>query len=187
MTKKDLELIIEVKEAELNGLKALLEGEEKETEPEKETKKTGRGRKATKKEETKEVEEEIEETEDYESMSSQNLYKLCCKRGISSKCKKRDKKTLIEVLKAYDAEQNSDDDWENEEEQEQEVEKDPYEGLTAKELYKMCKDRGLSAVPKKTADVYAKILKKADEEAKKKEKTKVEDETEDDDDDDWEI
>ena len=184
MTKKDLELIIEVKEAELNGLKALLEGEEKETEPEKETKKTGRGRKATKKDETKDVEEEIEETEDYESMSSQNLYKLCCKRGISSKCKKRDKKTLIEVLKAYDAEQNSDDEWD---EEEQEVEKDQYEGMTAKELYKMCKDRGLSAVPKKTADVYAKILKNADEEAKKKEKTKVEDETEDDDDDDWEI
>lgn len=89
-------------------------------------------------------------------MTSTALYKLCCERGISSKCKKRDKKTLIAVLKENDAAQDAEDDWEDEEEQET----DPYAGKTAKELYKMCKDRGLTAVPKKSADVYAKILKR---------------------------
>ena len=52
----------------------------------------------------------------------------------------------------------------------------------------MCKDRGLTAVPKKSADVYAKILKKADAEAAKKANTKAQvEEEEEDDEDDWEI
>ena len=51
----------------------------------------------------------------------------------------------------------------------------------------MCKDRGLTAVPKKSADVYAKILKKADAEAAKKTNTKAQVEEDEDDEDDWEI
>lgn len=184
MTNKELEMVIEIKEAELAGLKAKLEGcEEKNEEPEKEVKKPARGKKAAKAKPEPEVEEEEteEDADDYESMTSTALYKLCCERGISSKCKKRDKKTLIAVLKENDAAQ--DDEWEDEEEQET----DPYAGKTAKELYKMCKDRGLSAVPKKSADVYAKILKKADAEAAKKTNTKAQVEEEEDDEDDWEI
>lgn len=182
MTNKELEMVIEIKEAELAGLKAKLEGcEEKNEEPEKEVKKSARGRKAAK---AKSEPEETEEDEgDYESMTSTALYKLCCERGISSKCKKRDKKTLIAVLKENDATQDAEDDWEDEEEQET----DPYAGKTAKELYKMCKDRGLTAVPKKSADVYAKILKKADAEAAKKTNTKAQVEEDEDDEDDWEI
>ena len=185
MTNKELEMVIEIKEAELAGLKAKLEGcEEKNEEPEKEVKKPARGRKAAKAKSEPEVEEEeTEEDADYESMTSTALYKLCCERGISSKCKKRDKKTLIAVLKENDAAQDAEDDWEDEEEQET----DPYAGKTAKELYKMCKDRGLTAVPKKSADVYAKILKKADAEAAKKANTKAQVEEEEDDEDDWEI
>lgn len=185
MTNKELEMVIEIKEAELAGLKAKLEGcEEKNEEPEKEAKRPARGRKAAKAKSEPEVEEEeTEEDADYESMTSTALYKLCCERGISSKCKKRDKKTLIAVLKENDAAQDAEDDWEDEEEQET----DPYAGKTAKELYKMCKDRGLTAVPKKSADVYAKILKKADAEAAKKTNTKAQVEEEEDDEDDWEI
>ena len=181
MTNKELEMVIEIKEAELAGLKAKLEGcEEKNEEPEKEVKRPSRGKKAAKAKPEPEVEEEEteEDADDYENMTSTALYKLCCERGISSKCKKRDKKTLIAILKENDAE----DDWEDEEEQET----DPYAGKTAKELYKMCKDRGLTAVPKKPADVYAKILKKADAEAAKKTNTKAQVEEEDDEDD-WEI
>lgn len=188
MTNKELEMVIEIKEAELAGLKAKFEGcEDQKEEPEKEVKKSARGRKAAKAKSEPEPEVEEEETEegadDYESMTSTALYKLCCERGISSKCKKRDKKTLIAVLKENDAAQDAEDDWEDEEEQET----DPYAGKTAKELYKMCKDRGLTAVPKKSADVYAKILKKADAEAAKKANTKAQVEEEEDDEDDWEI
>ena len=187
MTNKELEMVIEIKEAELAGLKAKLEGcEDQKGESEKEGKKPARGRKVAKAKPEPEVEEEETEEEagadDYESMTSTALYKLCCERGISSKCKKRDKKTLIAVLKENDAAQ--DDEWEDEEE---EQDTDPYAGKTAKELYKMCKDRGLAATPKKPADVYAKILKKADAEAAKKANTKAQVEEEEDDEDDWEI
>lgn len=187
MTNKDLEIAIMIKEAELAGLKAMFEGcEDQKEESEKEVKKPARGRKAAKAKPEPEVEEEETEEEagadDYESMTSTALYKLCCERGISSKCKKRDKKTLIAVLKENDAAQ--DDEWEDEEE---EQDTDPYAGKTAKELYKMCKDRGLAATPKKPADVYAKILKKADAEAAKKANTKAQVEEEEDDEDDWEI
>lgn len=184
MTNKDLETVIMIKEAELAGLKAMFEGcEDQKAEPEKEVKRPARGKKAAKAKPEPEVEEEETEegADDYESMTSTALYKLCCERGISSKCKKRDKKTLIAVLKENDAAQ--DDEWEDEEEQDT----DPYEGKTAKELYKMCKDRGLAATPKKPADVYAKILKKADAEAAKKANTKAQAEEEEDDEDDWEI
>lgn len=180
MTNKELEMVIEIKEAELAGLKEKLERCEDQKE---EVKRPARGKKAAKAKSEPEVEEEEteESADDYESMTSTALYKLCCERGISSKCKKRDKKTLIAVLKENDAAQ--DDEWEDEEEQET----DPYAGKTAKELYKMCKDRGLSAVPKKSADVYAKILKKADAEAAKKTNTKAQVEEEEDEEDDWEI
>lgn len=66
-----------------------------------------------------EDEDEDEAEDDYENMTSKALYKLCCDRGISSQCKKRDKASLIAVLKANDGagtedddEWDEDDDWE---------------------------------------------------------------------------
>lgn len=148
------------------------EAPKKKTEK-KETKTTG---KANTKKDADEDEEEAGE-DDYENMTSKALYKLCCDRGISSQCKKRDKASLIAVLKANDGASNEDeDDWGDEEEEE----KDPYAGKTAKELYKMCSDRGIKTKPKQSADAYVKLLKKADE------AEAAEDDTEDDDDD-WEI
>ena len=148
------------------------EAPKKKTEK-KETKTTG---KANTKKDADEDEEEAGE-DDYENMTSKALYKLCCDRGISSQCKKRDKASLITVLKANDGASNEDeDDWGDEEEEE----KDPYAGKTAKELYKMCSDRGIKTKPKQSADAYVKLLKKADE------AEAAEDDTEDDDDD-WEI
>lgn len=122
-------------------------------------------------------EEETEAEDDYDSMTSKDLYKLCCERGISSKCKDRKKSTLIELLKANDAGESLEDDAEDWDEEE---ETNPYEGKTAKELFKMCTDRGIKTKPKQPADAYVKLLKKADE-------TDTEVEEEDDDDDDWEI
>lgn len=145
----------------------------------------------------KKVSEPDESCGDYDGMTSRELYALCCERGISSKCKSRKKDALIELLTAYDngeleeekpakkaskkvakskqpVQVEDDDDWDDDEEDE---ETDQYAGKSARELYKMCVDRGIKAKTKQSADVYAKLLKKADEA-----------ETEDtDDDDEWEI
>lgn len=143
--------------------------------------------KATEKKSTKkaaEPEEDEEEAEEeaaggYEGMTSKALYKLCCDRGISSQCKKRDKASLIAVLKANDNGAGTDDDADDWEDDEEEEDKDPYAGKSAKELFKMCNDRGIKTKPKQSADAYAKLLKKADAEAT--------DDEEDEEDDDWEI
>lgn len=153
------------------------EEQEKETKaPKKEAKTEGKTKQ--KKEEADDDEEETEV--DYESMTSKALYKLCCDRGISSQCKKRDKASLIAVLKANDegaTGEDEADDWAEEDEEET----DPYAGKSAKELFKMCSDRGIKTKPKQSADAYVKLLKKADE-------AEAETEDEDDDeDDDWEI
>lgn len=154
---------------------AVEEEQEKETKaPKKEAKAAGKAK--PKKEEADE--DDTEEDGDYESMTSKALYKLCCDRGISSQCKKRDKASLIAVLKANDegaTGEDEADDWAEEDEEET----DPYAGKSAKELFKMCSDRGIKTKPKQSADAYVKLLKKADE-------AETEDE-EDDEDDDWEI
>lgn len=144
--------------------------------PKKETK-TSEKAKTEKKEVEEKVEDSEESSDDYESMTSKKLYQLCCDRGISSQCKKRDKATLIAVLRANEGVTDEEDDWEDTEEEEKET--DPYIGKSARELYKMCVDRGIKAKTKQDADVYVKLLKKADAE--------VDVEEEEDDDDDWEI
>lgn len=154
-------------------------------------------------EETKESETE-EEDFDYTDMTAANLYKMCCARGISSKCKSRKKDALIELLEKFDrgeldeeepkketkkakatskksakkAEpvEEEEDDWDTEDEEES----DPYEGKTAKELFNMCTERGIKTKPKQKADAYVKLLKKADAESEAED-------VEDDEDDDWEI
>lgn len=153
-------------------------------------------------EETKEAETEEEDEElDYTDMTGANLYKLCCARGISSKCKSRKKDALIEILEKFDRGEldeeepkketkkakatskksakkveEEEDDWDTEDEEES----DPYEGKTAKELFNMCTERGIKTKPKQKADAYVKLLKKADAESEAEE-------AEDDEDDDWEI
>lgn len=144
--------------------------EEKDEAAKKETKTTQKPKSKKAAEEEDEADED-----DYENMTSKALYKLCCDRGISSQCKKRDKASLIAVLKANDGTANEDeDDWGDEEET------DPYAGKSAKELFKMCSDRGIKTKPKQSADAYVKLLKKADE-------AEVETGDEEDEDDDWEI
>lgn len=157
--------------------------------------------------EPEEVEEETKESEaeeedfDYTDMTAANLYKMCCARGISSKCKSRKKDALIEILEKFDRgeldeeepkketkkakatskksakkAEEEEDDWDTEDEEES----DPYEGKTAMELFKMCKERGIKAKTKMKADAYVKLLKAADAESEAEE-------AEDDEDDDWEI
>lgn len=144
-----------------------------------------------------------DETEtDYDSMTAKALYALCCERGISSHCKSRSKAALIEVLTKHDAGELEEsgrkakktetkkakakkvepveddvDDWDDDEDGAEDS--DPYAGKTAKELFTMCKERGIKVKPKQSADAYAKLLKDYD----------MNDDTEDeeDDDDEWEI
>lgn len=161
----------DIDDVETEADEAVEETKEKAKAPKKEAK-------ATQKPKSKKAAEEEDEADedDYENMTSKALYKLCCDRGISSQCKKRDKASLIAVLKANDGTANEDeDDWDDEEE-----ETDPYAGKSARELFKMCSDRGIKTKPKQSADAYVKLLKKADE-------TEAETEDEEDDDDDWEI
>lgn len=162
----------DINDVEAEAEEAVEETQEKETKAKKEAKAAGKT-KAKKEVET----EDDAEDDDYENMTSKALYKLCCDRGISSQCKKRDKASLIAVLKANDGAAGEDeDDWGDEDEEET----DPYAGKTAKELFKMCSDRGIKTKPKQSADAYVKLLKKADE-------AEAETEDEDDEDDDWEI
>lgn len=150
------------------------DAEEKDEAPKKSAKKETKAKQKPKSKQAVEEEDEADE-DDYENMTSKALYKLCCDRGISSQCKKRDKASLIAVLKENDGAANEEeDDWGDEEE-----ETDPYAGKSARELFKMCSDRGIKTKSKQSADAYVKLLKKADE---------AEAETEDEeDDDDWEI
>lgn len=172
-----------------------IEDDVEETEAPKKEKKTPKSKKPV----DDEWEEDAEtETSEYESMSSKDLYALCCKRGISSQCKSRSKGALIEMLTKLDngeiepagdkkkadtskkstktskkADEPEEDDWDDEEE-----DTDPYAGKTAKELFTMCKSRGIKTKPQQKADVYAKLLKADD----------AKDEAEEDeDDDDWDI
>lgn len=150
---------------------------------------------------------EDDETEsEYDGMTGKELYALCCERGISSLCKSRSKDYLIDLLtkldngeiepasakkkgakaepkkstktKAKKAEpvEEADDDWGDEEEEDS----DPYAGKNARELFDMCKERGIKAKQKQKADVYVKLLKKADE-------AEADDDEDEDDDDEWEI
>ena len=157
---------------------------------------------SAKKASAKKAKEEPDESgEDYESMSAKDLYALCCKRGISSMCKSRKKDALIELLEKLDngeiepakkkatkpakkeePEEAEDEDWDDEDEEES----DPYAGKSAKELYKMCVDRGIKTQPKQKPEKYAELLKKADAEAKEADSEDWEDE-EAEDDDEWEI
>lgn len=152
--------------------------------------------------------EQMEEAEsEYDSMTGKELYALCCERGISSLCKSRSKNYLIDLLtkldngeiepasakkkgakaepkkatkakpkKAEPVEEAEDDDWGDEDEEDS----DPYAGKNARELFDMCKERGIKAKPKQKADVYVKLLKKADE-------AEAADDEDEDDDDEWEI
>lgn len=171
--------VVETGLKDIDDVETEAEGvEEKDEAPKKSAKKET---KATHKPKSKQAfEEEADDDEadedDYENMTSKALYKLCCDRGISSQCKKRDKASLIAVLKENDGAANEEeDDWGDEEE-----ETDPYAGKSARELFKMCSDRGIKTKSKQSADAYVKLLKKADE-------AEAETEDEEEDDDDWEI
>lgn len=167
--------VIETGLKEAQGADVEVEDDAVEEEPKAKAKTSVKGsQKATK----AKVEKADEfDREDFEKMKATDLYKLCCERGLSGKCKSRSKAALIAVLMGEEPEESvADDDWD---EAEEETPSDPYAGKNVRELFNMCKERGIKVKPKMSADTYVKALKKADAEA--------ESESEEEDDDEWEI
>lgn len=158
--------------------------EEKETTKKEDKPVTKKAEKKEEKKETKKKASKKDETAegDYESMNNTDLYQLCCERGVSGKLKSRKKSELVRVLKEsdagkYDSVEDTDDDWEDDEE---ETTTNPYDGKSAKELFNMCKERGIKVKTKQKADEYIKLLIEDDE-------AEAEVEEDEDEDDDWEI
>ena len=122
---------------------------------------------------------------DYSEMSAKELYNLCEDRGIEAEPKMK-QKYYIELLEEYDSNKD-DDDWDDEDS------KSEYEGKSAKELYKLCQERSIEALPKKNEKYYINLLEEND---KAQDDWDDEDEDEDDglpwanadedDDDEWE-
>lgn len=92
----------------------------------------------------------------YDDMNARELYKMCADRGITSSCKNKKRETLIQALRDYDRENQPsggivlDDDTE--------TVNDKYAGLSARELYEMCKSRDIDAPAKQAAQIYVDLL-----------------------------
>lgn len=92
----------------------------------------------------------------YDDMNARELYKMCADRGITSSCKNKKRETLIQALRDYDRENQPsggivlDDDTE--------TVNDKYAGLSARELYEMCKSRDIDAPAKQSAQIYVDLL-----------------------------
>lgn len=142
--------------------------EEAEEKPAKKAAKKAPAKKA-KKSADDEEDDDVEEggSYDYDSMNNAKMYKLLGELGKRKDCKEKfgdlSHDSMLKYLKKYgpksDATGEADDD---------DVEDDTddgYEGKSAVELYKLCKQRKIKAEQKKPAKYYIGLLKKADEEA----------------------
>ncbi len=97
--------------------------------------------------------EKDEEEYDYSEMSPRELYKLCEERDIEAEPKMK-VKYYINLLEEYDEENESD---ENEDSDEID-----YSEMSPKELYKLCEERDIEALPKKNAKYYINLLEEND-------------------------
>ena len=130
-------------------------------------------KKSEKKAENKPAKEETDGV-DYDSMSGAKLYEVIKNAGKVKDLKAKGFGTKKADLVAY-LTQNPVD---GEVEEEEADEDGSYESMTAMELFKECKKRGIKAAPKKPAKFYIDLLKKDD--ASKAEDTDAEDEDWDD-------
>ena len=104
---------------------------------------------------------------DYDSMNNAKMYKLLGELGKRKDCKEKfgdmSHDSMLKYLKKYGP--KSDATGEVDDEDDAEESGDEYEGKSAVELYKLCKQRKIKAEQKKPAKYYIGLLKKADEEA----------------------
>lgn len=111
----------------------------------------------------------------------------------NNKAKPFSEKTILKMLdKAYPADENADDEFEEDEpkkkkktkEYEDDFMNEPeddldYEEMTAKELFKLCKERGIEAKPKKPEKYYINLLEEYDQAGEDWDEEEEEDEWED--------
>lgn len=100
-------------------------------------------------------EDEDEGEKDLDSMTTKELKALARKMKVFKNAKSSKKEDLIAAIQAANG--SADEDEEDEEES-----TNPYEGKSAMELFKECKERGIKAAPKKPAKFYIDLLLKAD-------------------------
>lgn len=143
---------------------------------------------------------------DLSSMTTKQLYNLCIKRGIKANKYGKPKSYYVELLKGGSDQAEAEAEAEDEDEVEEEKES-KYGEMSAVELYKLCKKRGIKVEPKQKAAVYVAALEGVDAAAEPEEEDDWGDEEEekepkpakpskaakakkapaDDDDDDWDI
>ena len=121
--------------------------------------------------------DDSDEELDYSEMSARELYNLCEDRGIEAEPKMK-QKYYIDLLEEYDENNSSDDDWDEDEDDGKEESK--YAGKSAKELFKLCKERDIECEPKKPEKYYINLLEEND-----KAHDDWEDSDDEDEDDDW--
>lgn len=105
-----------------------------------------------------------------ESMSAKQLWDLLGKTGNRKLAKSTKKGDLIDACKKAFGTSTAETEAEDENEAEEtEANENPYEGKSAMELFKECKNRGIKAAPKKPAKFYADLLMKEDAKAAEEE------------------
>ena len=137
------------------------EDNESDDDDDKPAKKSSKSKKDTKKKSSKKAEPEEDDDDndlDYDDMTVKELYKLCVERDIKVKPKK-DEDFYIKKLKEYDEENSEDEESEDEDDENEES----YEEMSALELYKLCKKRGIKVAPKKSEKFYVKKLEEFEE------------------------
>lgn len=133
------------------------------TEAEAGGKKAG-GKKAKKSEAT----EDAGEAKSFESMSGKELWDLLGKAGKRKDCKEKmggcKKEQMVEYINKYGLDDEATDPPAevDDEDETEEAKQNPYDGMTAPELFKECKNRGIKAAPKKPAKFYVDLLLKDD-------------------------
>lgn len=113
------------------------------------------------------VDPETEETKetgeiDYKKMSGRQVYELLRDKGLYKDCVAKmgggNKKQMLEYIEKYGLDGGS----EETEEEAEEEKLEGYEAMSAMELFKECKKRGIKIKPRQKAAVYVEALKKDD-------------------------
>lgn len=135
-----------------------------------------------KKAKAEKVEAEATGSDNYESMSGKELWEVLGKAGKRKDCKDKmggaKKEDMLAYIKKYGLGETTEADEVESDEAESE---NPYEGISAPELFKECKKRGLKAAPRKTAKYYIDLLMESDAKVAEVEVTDAEATTESDD------
>ena len=113
-----------------------------------------------------EDEDSLPDTDELEEMKPQKLYNLCRERDIDA-APKKSVDYYVEKLEEWrlDHEESDEDDYDDDQDwgDEEEEEAPDYTEMSVKELYALCKERGIKVEPKKVAKYYIRQLEDYDE------------------------